>query len=100
VTSQLRVYIKSTGQVVMTKTLTGYMSRCHKDIINNVIFAFKMSLLSERHLMTVVINPTSYSRHMSCLWRCHVSRMHTPSSKMLPGYHHKPHVFYIIILLQ
>jgi len=33
------------------------MSRCHnKDILNNVIFAFKMSLLSERHLMTVVIN--------------------------------------------
>jgi len=34
-----------------------FMSRCHnKDIPNNVIFAFKMSLLSERHLMTVVIN--------------------------------------------
>jgi len=34
-----------------------FMSRCHnKDIFNNVIFAFKMSLLSERHLMTVVIN--------------------------------------------
>jgi len=33
------------------------MSRCHnKDIINNVTFAFQMSLLSERHLMTVVIN--------------------------------------------
>jgi len=33
------------------------MSRCHnKDILNNIIFAFKMSLLSERHLMTVVIN--------------------------------------------
>jgi len=32
------------------------MSRCHnKEILNNVIFAFKMSL-SERHLMTVVIN--------------------------------------------
>jgi len=31
--------------------------RCHnKDILNNVIFAFKMSLLSQRHLMTVVIN--------------------------------------------
>jgi len=44
------------------------MSRCHnnKDILNNGIFAVKMSLLSERHLMTVVINPTSYSRHMSC----------------------------------
>jgi len=25
-----------------------------------------MLLLSESHLMTVVINPTSYSRHMSC----------------------------------
>jgi len=25
-----------------------------------------MSLLNERHLMTVVINLTSYSRHMSC----------------------------------
>jgi len=33
------------------------MSRCHnKDILNNDIFAFKMSLLSEKHLMTVVIN--------------------------------------------
>jgi len=32
------------------------MSRCHKDILNNAIFAFKMSLLSEKHLMTVVIN--------------------------------------------
>jgi len=32
------------------------MSRCHKDILNNVIFAFKMALLSERHLMTVVTN--------------------------------------------
>jgi len=39
----------------MTKTLDRlwclwFMSRCHnKDILNNVIFAFKMSLLSERH---------------------------------------------------
>jgi len=41
-------------QVVMTKTLTGYdVMVCHN---NNVIFALKMSLLSERHLMTVVIN--------------------------------------------
>jgi len=33
------------------------MSRCHnKDILNNVIFAFKMSLLSERQIMTVIIN--------------------------------------------
>jgi len=33
------------------------MSRCHnKHILNNAIFAFKMALLSERHLMTVVIN--------------------------------------------
>jgi len=32
-----------------------FMSTCHnKDISNNVIFAFKMSLLSERHLMTVI----------------------------------------------
>jgi len=31
--------------------------RCHnKDILNNIIFALKMSLLSERHLMTVVIH--------------------------------------------
>jgi len=37
------------------------------DISNNVIFALKTSLLSERHLMTVVTNMhTSYSRHMSC----------------------------------
>jgi len=42
-----------------------FMSRCHnKDILNNVIFAFKMTLLSERHLKTVVINMhNSYSRH-------------------------------------
>jgi len=33
-----------------------FMSKCHKDILNNVIFAFKMSQLSESHLMTVVIN--------------------------------------------
>jgi len=34
-----------------------FMSRCHnKHISNNVIFALKMSLLSERHLMTVVTN--------------------------------------------
>jgi len=33
-----------------------FMSRCHKDISNNVIFAFKMSSSSERHLMIVVIN--------------------------------------------
>jgi len=34
-----------------------FMSRCHnKDILNNVIFAFKMSLLRERHLMIVFIN--------------------------------------------
>jgi len=47
-----------------------FMSRCHnKDISNKDTFAFKMSLLSERHLMTVVItciNPTSYSRHTVC----------------------------------
>jgi len=56
------------AKVIMTKT-PGYdvMSTCHnKDILNNVIFAFKMPLLSESHLMTVVINPTSYSRHRSC----------------------------------
>jgi len=39
-------------QVVMTKTLTGYDVMVYV----NVIFAFKMSLLSEKHLMTVVIN--------------------------------------------
>jgi len=34
-----------------------FMSSCHnKDISNNFVFALKMSLLSERHLMTVVIN--------------------------------------------
>jgi len=30
-----------------------FMSRCHN---KDVIFALKMSLLSQRHLMTVVIN--------------------------------------------
>jgi len=34
-----------------------FMSRCHnKDISNYVIFAFKMSFLSKRHLITFVIN--------------------------------------------
>jgi len=35
-----------------------FMSSCHdKDILNNVtFFVFKMSLLSERHLITIVIN--------------------------------------------
>jgi len=34
-----------------------FISRCHnKDILNNVIFAFQISLLNEIHLMTVVIN--------------------------------------------
>jgi len=66
------------------------MSSCHdKDISNNVIFAFKMSLLSKNHLMTVVINmhkPYFIFKTcvMSWLWRCHVSLMHT-SIKVLPG---------------
>jgi len=42
------------------------MSRCHnKDILNNVIFAFKMPLLSKRHLMTVVLNMHK-PYYMSC----------------------------------
>jgi len=49
-----------------------------------------MSLLSERHLMTVVINihrPYFIFKIyvMSWLW-CHVSLMHTPSSKVLPTF--------------
>jgi len=33
-----------------------FKTRCHnKDILNNVIFAFKMSLLRERPIMAVVI---------------------------------------------
>jgi len=32
-----------------------FMSRCHNKDLNNVIFEFKMSLLREIHLMTVVI---------------------------------------------
>jgi len=40
-----------------------FMSMCHnKDISNNVIFAFKTTLLSERHLMTCINTNT----HMSC----------------------------------
>jgi len=39
------------------------------------LFAFKMSLLRERHLMTVVINLTSYSRHMSVI---NMSVLYTP----------------------
>jgi len=52
----------------------------NKDISNNVLFAFKMLLLSERHLIRVVINMhkhyfifTTYV--MSWLWRCHASLM-------------------------
>jgi len=40
----------------MTKTLTGYGVLVCQYILNDVIFAFKMSLLGKRHLMTVVIN--------------------------------------------
>jgi len=61
-----------------------FMSRCHnnEDIINDVIFALKMSLLSERHLMTVVINMHKcyfiFKTHvMSWLCRRHVSLMKT-----------------------
>jgi len=57
-----------------------FMSRCHnKDILNNVIFAFKMLLLSERHKMH-----KPYFIFKTWLWRCHVSLMHIPSSKVLP----------------
>jgi len=65
-----------------------FISRCHKEILKNVIFAFKMSL---RHLKTVVINRNKpyfifKTNVMSWLRRCHVSLMHTPSSKELPKY--------------
>jgi len=54
-----------------------FMARCY----NKDIFAFKMSLLNEWHLMTVVINMhKSYFIFMTC----HASLMHTPSSKVLP----------------
>jgi len=44
-----------------------FMSRCHnKYILNNVIFAFKMSLLSERLLMAVVINMPYFIFKTSC----------------------------------
>jgi len=42
--------------------MSWFMSGCHNNISNYVISALKMLLLSERHLMTVVINmhnPTS-----------------------------------------
>jgi len=53
-----------------------FMSRCHnKDILNNVIFGFKISLLRESHLITVV--------SMSCHGYEGLN-MHTPSSKVLP----------------
>jgi len=61
-----------------------FMSRSHnKEILNNVIFAFKMSLLSERHFMTVVyIYDTCINHHIKDI--CYVSLIHTPSSKVLP----------------
>jgi len=36
--------------------LIWFILKHYQDILNNVIFVFKMSLLSESHLMTVVIN--------------------------------------------
>jgi len=74
------------------------MSSCHdkdtdrlgciglcQDILNNVIFAFKMPLLSKRHLMTVVINMHKpYFQDMHCHGYEGISLMHTPSSKVLP----------------
>jgi len=62
-----------------------FMSRCHyKDILINVIFAFKMSLLSEKHVMTVAINMHKlYFIFKTCQYHGyegHVSLMHTPSS--------------------
>jgi len=48
-----------------------------------------MSLLSERNLITVVMNMHKpyfiFKTYVIVwLWRCHVSLMHTPSSKVLP----------------
>jgi len=43
------------------------------DILNNVIFAFKVSLLTEIHLMTVVINMHEPSICHVMVIRCHVS---------------------------
>ncbi len=49
---------------------------------NNVIFAQKMTKLSELHLITVVIN---MHKNVHIHDMCHdVSLMHTPSSKVLP----------------
>jgi len=53
------------------------MSMCHKGISNSVIFA-----LIERMTMRVVIN--MHKHFLSWLWRCHVSLMHTSTSKVLP----------------
>jgi len=62
-----------------------FMSRYHKDIINHVTFAFKMSLLSKRHFINMRKPYFIFKTYvMSWLWRCHVSLMHTPSSKVLP----------------
>jgi len=65
------------------------MSRCHnKDILNNVIFAFKMSLLSERHLMTVVIimhKPFIFKTYVIHGYKGVMSVLCTPSSKVLPN---------------
>jgi len=53
-----------------------HLKQCHI-CIQNAIF------LSERRLMTVVTNMHK-TYVMSWLWRCYVSLMHTPSSKVLP----------------
>ncbi len=42
---------------------------------NNVIFALKMTKMSELHLMTVVIN---MHKNFHIHDKCHVSLMHTP----------------------
>jgi len=78
-------------QVVITKTLTGYdvmvyiklswkrhLKQCHI-CIQNVIIERK-TLNDSRHKPYFIFK----TYVMSWLWRCHVSLMHTPSSKVLP----------------
>jgi len=67
-------YVKLSWQKHWQVMILSFMSRCHnKDILNNVIFEYKMSLLSERHVhKPYFIFKTNV---MSWLWRCHVSLM-------------------------
>jgi len=64
--------------------MTGCVVLVISDISNNVIFAWKCHNWANDTYKTSFIFRTCV---MSWSWRCHVSLMHTPSSKVLPSVH-------------